>query len=302
MRGPALLGALLATSVASADVVPQIAALLRDARLGEISGMALSTRTPQRLWLHNDSGTRPELFALDTDGRLQARLVLSGSKPVDWEDMAAFELDGKSYLLIADTGDNGAVRKRSELLIVEEPAFDDGGGEKPLTASPAWRIGFRYADAPHDVEAVAIDALSETVLLLTKRTSPPQIWSLPLRPGNRTDLVAQPVGSLAVPQEAVPAVNFERRLQPGRPTGFAISRDGRSAAVLTYASVWLYRRADGERWTQALGRTPQVFPFGLLAQAEAIAIDATGARVFVSGERWPAPLLRLDLPPIPTTP
>lgn len=301
MRAAALLCTLLAANAANAEIVPQIAALLRDARLGEISGMALSTRTPQRLWLHNDSGTRPELFALDTDGRLQARLVLSGSKPVDWEDMAAFELDGKSYLLIADTGDNGAVRKRSELVIVEEPAFDDGGGEKPLTATPAWRISFRYADAPHDVEAVAIDAQSETILLLTKRTSPPQIWSLPLRPGNRTDLVAQPVGTLAVPQEPVPAVDFQRRLQPGRPTAFAISRDGRSAAVLTYASVWLYRRADGERWTQALARTPQVFPFGLLAQAEAVTIDATGTRIFISGERWPAPLLRLDLPPMPKT-
>lgn len=302
MRRAALLCALLASSVASAEVVPQIAALLRDARLGEISGMALSTRTPQRLWLHNDSGTRPELFALDTGGRLQARLVLSGGKPVDWEDMAAFELDGKSYLLLADTGDNGAVRKRSELVIVEEPDFDDGGGEKSLTGTPAWRIGFRYADAPHDVEAVAVDATSETVLLLTKRTSPPQIWSLPLRPGNRIDLVAQPMGTLAVPQEPALAVDFQRRLQPGRPTGFTISRDGRSAAVLTYASVWLYRRSDGERWTQALGRTPQVFPFGLLAQAEAVAIDATGARVFVSGERWPTPLLRLDLPPMATTP
>lgn len=302
MRGAVLPCVLLATHIASAQVVPQVAALLRDARLGEISGMALSTRTPQRLWLHNDSGTRPELFAIDTGGRVQARLVLSGGKPVDWEDMAAFELDGTSYLLLADTGDNGGVRKRSELVIVEEPGFADADGEKLLTASPAWRIAFRYADAPHDVEAVAVDAPNETVLLLTKRTSPPQIWSLPLRPGNETDLVALPAGTLAVPQEPVPAVDFQRRLQPGRPTGFAISRDGRSAAVLTYASVWLYRRNDGERWTQALARTPQVFPFGLLAQAEAVAIDAAGTHVFVSGERWPVPLLRLDLPPAPATP
>lgn len=302
MRTAALLCTLLAAGAANAQTVPQIAALLRDARLGEISGMTVSARTQQRLWLHNDSGARPEMFAIDTRGRLQARLVLDGVKPVDWEDMAAFELDGKSYLLLADTGDNGGVRERSELVIVEEPALDGGSRERLLVATPAWRIGFRYADAPHDVEAVAVDALNETVLLLTKRTSPPQIWSLPLRPGNRADHVAQPAGTLAVPQEPVPAVNFQRRLLPGRPTGFAISRDGRSAAVLTYASVWLYRRSDGERWTQALARTPQVFPFALLAQAEAVAIDATGARIFVSGERWPAPLLRLDLPPVSATP
>lgn len=278
-----------------ADVVPQVAALLRDTRLNEISGMALSARTPQRLWVHNDSGAPAELFAIGLDGKVQARLRLSAPKPVDWEDMAAFTLDGKPYLLLADTGDNGGVRKRSELLVVEEPDFAAGTEERQLSAAPAWRIVFRYADAPHDVEAVAVDTASEAVLLLTKRTTPPQLWSVPLRPGAQQENVATLLGNVAVPDETAPATDFQRRLQPGRPTAASLGRDGRSIAVLSYASVWLYRRDDGESWAQALARTPQVFPLGLLVQAEALALDTAGRRILVTGERWPAPLLRIEL-------
>lgn len=289
-----LLLALLAGAAAAAPPVPQIAGLLRDTRLNEVSGMATSSRDAQRLWLHNDSGTRAQLFAVDRSGRVQARLLLPGIKPVDWEDLAAFEIDGKAYLLIADTGDNGGVRQRSELLVVEEPEFQAGDKELQLQAQPAWRISFRYADEPHDVEAVGVDVENQRVLLLAKRTSPPQIWSLPLRPATAGEQVAQLVGTLAVPVEDQPAVDFQRRLQPGRPTGMAIAADGRHALVLTYASAWLFRREGGETWPQALARTPQVFPIGLLAQAEAVSIARDGRSGLVTGERWPAPLIRIS--------
>lgn len=290
----ALLLALAAGAAAAAPPLPQIAGLLRDTRLNEISGLATSSRDAQRLWLHNDSGTRAELFAMDGSGRVQARLLLPGIKPVDWEDLAAFELDGKAYLLIADTGDNGGVRQRSELLVVEEPQFQAGEKELQLQAQPAWRISFRYADEPHDVEAVGVDVQNERVLLLTKRTSPPQIWSLPLRPATAGEQVARLVGTLAVPAEDQPAVDFQRRLRPGRPTGMAIAADGRHALVLTYASAWLFRRDGNETWPQALARTPQVFPIGLVAQAEAVSIAHDGRSGHITGERWPAPLIRIE--------
>ncbi|TDR40870.1 hypothetical protein DFR29_112184 [Tahibacter aquaticus] len=284
----------LPAALAAAEPVPQIAGLLRDTRLDEVSGMASSQRTPGRLWLHNDSGTRAELFAVDASGRVQARLTLPGIKPVDWEDLASFTLDGKAYLLIADTGDNGGVRRRSELIVLEEPAFDAGKQELSLQAQPAWRIAFRYADEPHDVEAVGVDAQAGRVLLLTKRTSPPQIWSLPLKPADTREQVAELAGTLAVPNENTPSVDFHRRLQPGRPTGMAIAADGHSALVLTYASAWLFQRNDGESWPQALARLPRVFPIGLVGQAEAVSIAGDGRSGLITGERWPAPLIRIE--------
>ena len=139
----ALLAALAALAPAADPVVPQVAGLLRDTRLHEISGMARSSQSPQRLWLHNDSGSRAQLFAIDTRGQLQASLSIAGVRPVDWEDMAAFEQDGRAYLLLGDVGDNGAVRQRSELVVIEEPAFTPGRVEQSLEAAPAGRIVFR---------------------------------------------------------------------------------------------------------------------------------------------------------------
>lgn len=297
LSAAALLAPLLCAAAERADVVPQIAGVLRDARLSEVSGLAVSQRDAARLWLHNDSGNRAEVFAVDTKGALQARVLITGVKPLDWEDMSSFTLSGRPYLLIADTGDNGAVRKSGELIVIEEPALGPATAPQALQATPAWRIRFRYADAPHDVEAVAVDAAANRVLLLTKRTDPPQLWSLPLRPAGDAEHVAQHVGNLAVSDEAAPAASFQRRLQPRRPTGLAISRDGRSAAVLTYTSVWRYTRTATNAWEQALARKPQVFPLGLLAQAEAVAVSYDGAAIYVTGERWPAPLLRIDITP-----
>ncbi|HSX61648.1 MAG TPA: hypothetical protein VLF18_15715 [Tahibacter sp.] len=297
MRGFGALALMLAATAADAQRVPDVVALVRDGRLGEISGMAASPQTTGRFWVHNDSGSPADAFAIDTTGRVQAQLRVTGVKPVDWEDMAAFALDGRSWLLLADTGDNGGVRKRVELVVVEEPVIAADAHELSLKTAPAWRIAFRYADEPHDVEAVGIDVPGETVLLLTKRTTPLQIWSLPLRPGKDAETIATPVGTLQPADELLPTVDFERRLMPGRPTALSISRDARRAAVLTYNSVWIYDRAAGESWAHAFARRPRAFPIALLAQAEAIAFGADNDTVYVTGERWPVPLLKFDVRP-----
>ncbi|MBL8298610.1 MAG: hypothetical protein JNN30_09720 [Rhodanobacteraceae bacterium] len=285
------------TTTPAASALPELAGFLRDQRLAEISGLAASASVPGRFWVHNDSSSSAEVFAIDSSGRVKAKLDLRGVKPVDWEDMAAFALDGKSWLLLADTGDNAGVRPSAELVVVEEPAFTAAAQEHALTAAPAWRIAFRYPDEPHDVEAVGIDVPGETALLLSKRTTPPQIWSLPLRPGRNKENIATWVGNLQAPDEGLPTDNVARRLKPGRPTALSISRDARRAAVLTYASVWVYERAAGESWAQAFAREPRSFPIALLAQAEAITFAADANTVYVTGERWPAPLLRLNVAP-----
>lgn len=286
-----------ASDTVMAQRVPDVAGLVRDGRLSEISGMAASPSTPHRFWTHNDSGSPADLYAIDGSGRVQAQLRVTGVKPVDWEDMAAFTLDGRSWLLLADTGDNAGVRPRVELVVVEEPAFPADAREHVFQSQPAWRVAFRYADAPHDVEAVGVDADGETVLLLTKRTTPLQVWSLPLRPRSGGETVATLIGTLRAADDVLPTVDFERRLMPGRPTALSISRDGRRAAVLTYNAVWIYDRAAGEGWAQVFARAPRSYPIALLAQAEAIAFGADADTVYVTGERWPVPLLRLDVTP-----
>ncbi|HEY1122613.1 MAG TPA: hypothetical protein VGE67_13465, partial [Haloferula sp.] len=81
----------------------------------EASGIAVSPMHPDRLWIVNDSGCTADLYRTGTDGADHGRVAVKGVKNIDWEDLSSFVLDGKPYLLIADTGDNGSIRQQSQL-------------------------------------------------------------------------------------------------------------------------------------------------------------------------------------------
>jgi len=141
-----------------------LSGVLLDSQLAEISGLAASRRHRNVLWLHDDGGNPARLFAVNTDGDRLATLRIEGITKTDWEDMAAFRLEGRDYLLIADTGDNGGLRRTLQLHAVPEPdRLVDGA-----TLTPAWSIAFKWPDGPRDCEAVTVDETSGTVLLVSK--------------------------------------------------------------------------------------------------------------------------------------
>ncbi|MEI6861188.1 MAG: hypothetical protein WCL04_02950 [Verrucomicrobiota bacterium] len=119
------------------------------AALPEASGLAASRRADGLLWSHNDSGGQPVLYALDAKGGLRGKLRIAGVKNTDWEDLASFELDGRAWLLVADTGDNDERRKDCALLIIAEPDPADLASDRELTAPVAWRVPVRWPDGPH---------------------------------------------------------------------------------------------------------------------------------------------------------
>ena len=77
--------------------------------LAETSGVATSIRNPALVWTHNDGGRGPFLYALDLDGRLQARIELN-QRNNDWEDIARGRCDLGACLYVANTGDNAERR------------------------------------------------------------------------------------------------------------------------------------------------------------------------------------------------
>src|SRR5690606_35887206 len=102
---------------------------------------------------------------------------VEGAENTDWEDLAAFRFEGRDWLLVADTGDNGGLRRTLQLHVFEEPARVADG-----VLRPAWTIVFRWPDGPRDCEAVAVDPVRGEVLLVSKRRQPPELFALPLRP------------------------------------------------------------------------------------------------------------------------
>lgn len=268
--------------------------MLRDRRITEASGLAVSRRQPDLLWAINDSGAQPELYALRPNGTVVAAVAVPGARNRDWEDLAAFRLGGKPYLLIADVGDNAARRSYYTLYVVEEPDLSRAGARPQ--ARVAWRLHFRYPDGPRDSEAVAVDEQDEAILLLSKQRHP-ALYRLPLRAAAARMLTARRLGDLAgIPQPAV-ADHFLRPVTgyfQGRPTAMDISADGSAAVVLTYKYAYRYPRLAGEPWAAAFARRPQWIALPYLRQAEALAVSADGSRIFVTSEKLPAPVLHLD--------
>jgi hypothetical protein len=288
-----LLAAALAIAGCSASPPPfaQLSGLILAPQLDEVSGLAASRTHPGTLWALDDGGNGAFLYAIGNRGSLQATYRIAGVPNTDWEDLAAFELHGRHYLLVADTGDNGGLRRTLQLHVIEEPrTLADG------TLRPAWSIAFRWPDGARDCEAVAVDAAHGQILLISKRRVPPELFVLPLRPRDGGLQVARRIGHLGgVPRPDAESMRDDPRQARTRNqvTAADLSPDGQTLAVLTYSDVLLYSR-HGQAWPVAVAGRPRVNPLPWVPQAEALAWSADGSALYATGEHSPAPLLYLN--------
>ncbi len=145
---------------------------LNDPRIKESSGLAASTFNRPLLWTHNDSGDRPRLFAIGTQGRTRAVLRLSNASALDWEDVAA----GPNHTLWAgDIGDNRAVRKQISVYRVREPRRVASARVR------ATRFRLAYPDGPHDADTLLVRPRSGRILIVTRSKGAGGIYRAPRR-------------------------------------------------------------------------------------------------------------------------
>jgi len=265
----------------------------------EISGMAASRLREDILWMANDGGGGSRIYAVSKTGKMLAIVRVRRARNVDWEDLSSFMFRGKAYLLIADVGDNSSKRKTSTLYIIEEPVVEATQRIYSAWVKPAWSITFRYEDGPRDCEAVAVDESNNRVLLLSKRNKPPVLYALPILPSGDTSInTARRLTEVNTIKPLLGGgLKTELLLIPFRsmPTAMDISLDGTLLALSTYEQILLYRRKVPEPWTAAIGRTPESIPIVHLRQAEALSFGTADQAIYITTEKLPAPILRLDL-------
>ncbi len=288
---------------------PELVAELHPQLHKEASGLAPSRRRDDMLWLINDSGAKPQLHAITTEGKSLGFVTLQGGWNYDWEDLASFELDGKPYLAIGDIGDNRARRKKSSIYVVEEPELSGKRFPKDAKIPVAWRIRFTYPPGPRDAEAMAVDAQEGAIYILSKFEVPKKMYRLPLKPPLADDkrpepLEAERLGSVTIPMPEKQRLSTWRdwrgALRTLLVTSMAFDPTGQQAVLLTYNKVFYYRREEGQSWLAALAQEPKTIVLEPRAQQyEGVCFSQDGRAIYVVCERKKPGvgfLVRIDLP------
>lgn len=274
---------------------PQVVGDLDTSEIPESSGLTSSQCQPGVLWTHNDSGGGPYLFAIDVNGRTKGVWKVTGAVERDWEDIAsAKEADGECYLYIGDIGDNEEKHSSVQVYRLREPRAGSSGG--PISrkdaqgSGPAEKIEVRYPDGSHNAETLLVHPATFDIYLITKNQRGPasvfrvkrSVWTRALESGQPAD--AEKVAKLLVPAIA-----------GGFLTGGDISPDGSRVIICDYFSAYEFTLPSSEKdFEKVWSLTPVVIEAGERKQGESVAYSADSASLFLSSEKNPSPLIRID--------
>jgi len=262
--------------------LPAFSKILRLGRpLREISGLAASPTKAGILWAVADSGNPPDLHAIRPDGSTAGRVRVEGARNRDWEDLAAFTYRGRSYLLVADVGDNRGRRRDCRLYFIPEP------DPTAISCVPEVSCQIAYTDRPHDCEAVAVDVARDAIYLASKEEGRSRIYLTSLSGafggGVRT---AKPVGLVPLELRGAPMGlgKLARHASFGQTAcGMALDRTSGAAYLLSYTH--LYRLTAGDLATNLAPGDRKLIAYPSLYQAESVAVPAWDRRgIWIASE------------------
>jgi hypothetical protein len=256
--------------------------------LRELSGIAASRRNPGVLYVHNDSGDAPQIYAINEKAQLLGTCHVQGATERDWEDIAVGPGPdpNRSCVYIGDIGDNGA--RRSEIIVyrLPEPKVDAVTPFGRMTIGPAEALRLVYPDRPRDAETLLVDPLTRDLYIISKRELAPRVYRA------------------AYPQSTTQPIKLEQvaLLPLGTfPTGGDVAPNGRRVVVRGMFNGALWERPVGEPLWCAFSGQPKAIPVAAEPQGEAICFDSRGAGYFTISEGR-RPSLYYFAPAEPNTP
>lgn len=259
---------------------------IQSPQIRELSGLAAVLGQKDKFWAINDSGNRPQLFALGGNGKQLGATNLPLQNR-DWEDLASFYYSGENWIAIAETGDNLERHSVSSIYIFKQPDLSDLPAQLKLFK----RIDFRYPNGPRNVESMAISPDEGRIYFIAKDYSAPDIYTLPLdvvlSSKSGEIFIAEKAGQLARLFSTKKDVWWERSFAARilyEPTAADISADNRTAVVANYRHVYLFKRQGSESWASAFSRKPEILSSHRMQQSEALAFAASSSEVIVSSE------------------
>ena len=253
--------------------------LLEDLAIAESSGLVASASQPDVLWTLNDSGAAPRLYAFNPAGEALGTWTIEGALNVDWEDLGQMRgPEGQSLLVIADIGDNLALRPSVSIYVVEEPMISsasDGVG----SAAVVDIVSMRWPDGPQNAEALLVHPLTGEMLLVSKNWGDTRILTVLNAPG--------------APATSVDGIDLSRYPGLDAVTGGAVSSDGTRIALRTIAGVFLWDVEPGASLGETLLTVPAIIRPPVFGQSEAVSFGADPNEIWMTAEGSPAALMHL---------
>ena len=251
-------------AVAATPDAPTQLLRIKDPRVIESSGLATGVALPEVLWTVNDSGDRPRVYGIGSDGSTVATLTLRGARARDWEAVAVSpRAGGGAWLWIGDIGDNRSSWPTVRVYRVVEPS---ALGARDVS----WQAyELRYPDGPRDAEALLVDPRDGRLYVVSKRVQGAAVYRAP--PELRRD-----------------RVNVLERVASAPPlvTDGSFAPDGR-VALRDYLQAFL---------APQLGARAARLTLPLQPQGEGLTWAADGSALVVSSEGRNSVVWRVPVP------
>jgi hypothetical protein len=236
-----------------------------EARLAEASGLAASVTNPGMLWTLNDSRNPAEVYLIDTTAQIKMVCKLANVWNRDWEDIVIGPGPDstKTYLYVADIGDNKAVYPIKILYRFEEPVFT--GATLEITVFDT--LYLKLDDGIRDTEAIMIDPLQKGMYLISKHEDSVHFYNVNY-PYEGDTLSAR--YGMKLPYSKINAAD--------------ISPDGTEVVIKDYDHIYYWKRPDGGPISKLLQTPPVVLNYIPEQQGESVTFSRRGSGIFTLSE------------------
>ena len=242
-----------------------VSGVIKDSTLNEISGIVASRANKNCYWVHNDSGDKAQIYLINDLGKKISTVALQNITNRDWEDITIGPgpISGKTYLYIADIGDNGKKNIYKYIYRIEEPKININHPNKNilLEKKDISVLTVTYLDGCRDAETLLIDPITKKLYIITKRETHVQIYEI-----RNSDFL----------NDTLELVKAENVLPFRMVNGGDISPNGKRILIKNLTKIFYWDRKPKESILDALNRQAIELPYYQEPQGEAIAWRLNG--------------------------